>query len=97
VLEAFVGEEIGINWHEINKVDAVTLLEVVDGRFTVRVDTHGGAIIHYNSAMILMAVEGETTVTHGGAAGKSKVELVVQMNSLVIPGRSTSFGVGVIF
>jgi hypothetical protein len=69
-----------------------TLMSVGDGWFTVRADSHR-LVIHYNTRMVINAVEGQFTVTHAGAAGKSKVGLVVATHTLVIPGTSNWAGV----
>jgi hypothetical protein len=44
--------------------------------------------------MVINAIEGgQFTVTHAGAPGKSKVGLIAQVHSLVIPGSQVWMGV----
>jgi len=93
VFRQYIGREIGINWNEPGKFDAVTLLSVDDGWFTVRADSHNRLVSHYNTRMVIMASEGQFKATHAGAPGKSNVGLLVQVQTLVIPGGGAWIGV----
>jgi hypothetical protein len=46
IFEHYVGQKIGLNFKEIGKFHALTLIAVHDDYFSVRV-TDGGAVAHY--------------------------------------------------
>ena len=78
VLQAYVGQDVGVNWEKPPRYDAMRLLEVTPTRFTVSVGPDE-PVFHYALPFVLSVAEGRFKVGRAGAKGS--VRLLIQLSA----------------
>ena len=78
VLQAYVGQDVGVNWEKPQRYDAMRLLEVTPTRFTVSVGPDE-PVFHYALPFVLSVAEGRFKVGRAGA--KVSVPLLIQLSA----------------
>jgi hypothetical protein len=65
IFERYVGQQIGLNYKEIGKFHAITLIDVQDTHFSVRA-SKGDAVAHYPLWQVLSFTESAEGITIAG-------------------------------
>ena len=94
VFERYVGQKIGLNFKEIGKFHAITLIAVHDDYFSVSV-TDGAAVAHYPFCQVLSFTESPQgiPISGFGLLQAPKVPFVVQTHVLATGSIAFAFSV----